>query len=608
VHWVDSDGRSVMKAATVAADVKKAHCCNANMLPYRVALKGMMWPPVSGHKGSIRLAITAAGVNGGSLPFFSFTGEVVDSQFGQVKKVVGDFSLQMDSAEAKKLTEDPKAKTAFALALATSTGLPVDDILVTAIYLKVTGGAWVKKARRLASSDVKVDYEILTTSTKVINQASVSSGLLAAVVKESKAIGVTVAPTMSGVSAPKTTTVGDNAKCAQAKCGTGKKLKESAKNTNCPGGVTSCDAATCCEPVVIAAKAHTGKTTCKDLRDAYAAGACCFETTKEVGSQIVPDPPKSATSRLAFAANPCAGKKPSTNAAYDNAACFKDGVAKQLEQAGGDVSLNFKGGLNAGGRTPLTLPYFKQGLCPVNVHWHVGAEHRSNGQYDENGKSPALAGARAATNPNAGGRRLAAGERYGFACHHFNAADAKFTKKYDWKHCIGMHVGETYEVHWPHSKLGACHTPFQFQSPFYDGVFCTFAVAHANAIAANAQVMVDHVGVQAQVFTIVNDEKYYYPKLMNGAIVDGDFWKDVAAYTGSTTGTSRSNTVCSAYTPITWQVDRKCHLISASSFDKMCADMKQNPDDMSSDLHAHGARELVLTKLTADNMAKATRR
>ena len=26
--------------------------------------------------------------------------------------------------------------------------------------------------------------------------------------------------------------------------------------------------------------------------------------------------------------------------------------------------------------------------------------------------------------------------------------------------------------------------------------------------------------------------------------------------------------------PITWQVDRKCHLISASSFDKLCADMK----------------------------------
>jgi len=373
-----------------------------------------------------------------------------------------------------------------------------------------------------------------------------------------------------------------------------------------------------CPTAAWGASAGTGRTTCKHLKDAYKAEACCGAPTKELGAQIVPDPPKSATSRLAMTVNPCKDTKPKPAqiigdakgkvGPFDNAACFKDGVAKQLEQAGGDVSTGFVGGLNAAGRVPITVPYFQQGLCPVNVHWHIGAEHRSTGQYDENGKSPALAGARASTNPNAGGRRLAAGERYGFACHHFDAADAKFTKKYDWKHCIGMHVGETYEVHWPHSKLGACHTPHQFQSPFYDGVFCTFAVGHANAIAANAQVMVDHVGVQAQVFTIVNDEKYYYPNLMNGAIVDGAFWQDVAAYTGSTTGTSRSNTMCSAYTPITWQVDRKCHLISASTFDKMCADMKQNADDMSSDLHAHGARELVLTNLTANNMAKGTRR
>merc|ERR1712176_526977 len=90
--------------------------------------------------------------------------------------------------------------------------------------------------------------------------------------------------------------------------------------------------------------------------------------------------------------------------------------------------------------------------------------------------------------------------------------------------------------------------------------------------------------------------------LIRGMIVDGDMWADVAAYTGSTTGTTRSNKICSKYTPITWQVDRKCHLISASSFDKMCADMKQQADDMTGDLHAHGARELVWSNLTANNM------
>jgi len=341
----------------------------------------------------------------------------------------------------------------------------------------------------------------------------------------------------------------------------------------------------------------------------YKAEACCGAPTKELGSQIVPDHIKSST--LIQTQNPCAAKKPGAGSVigglgpFDNVACFKNGVAKQLEQAGGDVTATYKGTLNASGRVPITKSYFSQGLCPVNVHWHLGAEHRSAGQYDENGKSPGLAGTRATTNPNAGGRRLAAGERYGFACKHYAANDAKFTTKYAWKHCVGMHVGETYEVHWPHSKLGACHTPHQYQSPFYDGVFCNFAVAHAQAIVKNAQVMIDHVGVQAQVFTIVNDEKYYYPDLMKGAIVDGEFWKDVAAYTGSTTGTSRSNKVCSGYTPITWQVDRKCHLISASSFDKMCADMMQQSDNMAGDLYAHGSRTTVPANLTANNMVEA---
>jgi hypothetical protein len=166
-----------------------------------------------------------------------------------------------------------------------------------------------------------------------------------------------------------------------------------------------------------------------------------------------------------------------------------------------------------------------------------------------------------------------------------------------------MHVGETYEVHWPHSVFGACHTPHQYQYPFYDGVFCGWTQGVADAIAADDQVLANAVGVQGQIFVIVNDENYYYPDLIRGAIVDGNFWKDVAAYTGSTTGTSRSNDKCSKYTPITWQVDRRCHLISASTFDKMCADMKQQADDMSGDLTGHGARELVNDTFAANNHA-----
>ena len=159
-----------------------------------------------------------------------------------------------------------------------------------------------------------------------------------------------------------------------------------------------------------------------------------------------------------------------------------------------------------------------------------------------------------------------------------------------------MTVGQTYEVHWPHSAAGACGTPNQYQTPFYDGVFCTGGIITLDPLNTYQK-----IGVQSQVYTIVNDEAYYYPDMMRGAIVDGAFWDDVAMYTGSTTGTSRDNEICSRYTPITWQVDRKCHLISASSFDKMCADMKAQRDDMSGDLHAHGSREVVADNLAANN-------
>ena len=135
------------------------------------------------------------------------------------------------------------------------------------------------------------------------------------------------------------------------------------------------------------------------------------------------------------------------------------------------------------------------------------------------------------------------------------------------------------------------------------GVFCTPGIISLSPLNTYQK-----IGVQGQIFTIVNDEHYYYPDLIRGMIVDGTtYGYDVAKYTGSTTGTTRDNTVCSRYTPITWQVDRKCHIISASSFDKMCKDMKAQRDDMSGDLYAHGSRELVANHLAADNLQRQLR-
>mmetsp|Transcript_51276 Transcript_51276/g.129433 ORF Transcript_51276/g.129433 Transcript_51276/m.129433 type:complete len:371 (+) Transcript_51276:103-1215(+) len=339
---------------------------------------------------------------------------------------------------------------------------------------------------------------------------------------------------------------------------------------------------------------ESSQLTCGGLKSLYKDEECCGSPSKEVGFGIVPDP----TERLSLSTNPCDGKKNITSGYLDNWDCFKDGVRQAGEQSGSDVTEGYMGDIDTN-VTPIMERYHKTALCPVNVHWHLGAEHRSAGQYDETGVSPGLAGDAADTNPNADRRLGKAQVRYGYACKKYDANEAMYTTEYDWKHCVGMHVGETYEVHWPHSAAGACGTPHQYQSPFYDGVFC--GLTTEVLLSLTAQNIASAVGVQGQVFTIVNDENYYYPDLVRGMIVDGDMGSDVAVYTGSTTGTSRDNTVCSQYTPITWQVDRKCHLISASSFDKMCFDMKQMNDDMSMDLHAHGARELVWTNLTADN-------
>jgi len=324
--------------------------------------------------------------------------------------------------------------------------------------------------------------------------------------------------------------------------------------------------------------------TCYSLKAAYKNSECCTSNLGQTTAYTVTDvtPPK-----IVDGTNPCAGTKPAVGAGYDNKDCVVDDVLNALEQAGTNVTAGYVGQL-ASSVQPITTTYLEAGLCPVNVHWHLGAEHLSVGQFDEHGSGPSSEHRRRLGD----GRRLAADARLGFQCHHYDASRAKFTTAYDWKHCVGMEVGQTYEVHWPHSVAGDCGTPNQYQTPFYDGVFC-----HGSKLTSTA----DKIGVQSQVFTIVNDEDYYYPDLMRGMIIDGEMGQDIAKYTGSTTGTSRNNEICSAYSPITWQVDRKCHLISASTFDKMCLDMKAQRDDMSDDLYAHGARELVADHLAADN-------
>jgi hypothetical protein len=278
--------------------------------------------------------------------------------------------------------------------------------------------------------------------------------------------------------------------------------------------------------------------------------------------------------------NICQGKNPN----LPSADCIVDAMTNVGPQAGANVTAGYQGNMTVD-YVPITTPFWMNGMCPVNVHWHLGAEHLSVGQYDENGTGPLLEETKEKI-------------RQGHQCNLYDDKDLKFTRPYEWKYCKDMEVGQTYEVHWPHSAAGACGTPNQYQSPFQDGVFCVDGILNDTA---------SQVGVQAQVFVIVNDDTYFWPDLISGMIVDGEMGSDVAKYTGSTTGDSFDNTVCSQYSPITWQVDRKCHMISASSFDKLCYDMLLQRDDMSGDIEPHGSRETVDDDLAANNQVRKLR-
>lgn len=150
------------------------------------------------------------------------------------------------------------------------------------------------------------------------------------------------------------------------------------------------------------------------------------------GSDFVPDAVVADTTATE---NPCAGMNPN----LPNVDCLVDAMTNPAvgPQAGSNITKGFKGQMSVD-VTPITEPYWKAGLCPVNVHWHLGAEHYSVGEFDENGK-----GVREIDLTTDGAAGFGS-----FQCHHYDEEDPKFTRPYEFKHCIGMEVGQTYEVHW----------------------------------------------------------------------------------------------------------------------------------------------------------------
>ena len=125
-----------------------------------------------------------------------------------------------------------------------------------------------------------------------------------------------------------------------------------------------------------------------------------------------------------------------------------------FEQSGVNVTEGFVGGMDTNGNTdlfgntfntttPITSSYFSAGLCPVNVHWHLGAEHLSLGEFDTHGSGPeddyALYdcdddhGRRLASedcySTTSGYNRRLSGEsvRIGFQCSHYDEGNPIYT-------------------------------------------------------------------------------------------------------------------------------------------------------------------------------------
>jgi len=204
----------------------------------------------------------------------------------------------------------------------------------------------------------------------------------------------------------------------------------------------------------------------------------------------------------------------------------------------------------------------------VNVHFHLGAEHKSEAYKDDTEAKM--------WDEKHQGRRLATDPRPGFMC-----ADPGEQTAYTFKYCKGVEVGKTYEVHYVHSSAG-------YRSQNLQGADAD-SIADGLGGAANGRGLLNPmITVQGQVFQITNDGGSYSDLLHGWQTVGHD---DSVMYAGSTTGPSHNNEICSPFF-ISWHVDRRCHKVSPASFDNLCRQMKE-VYGLESDLYPHGSRMIL---------------
>mmetsp|Transcript_38172 Transcript_38172/g.95783 ORF Transcript_38172/g.95783 Transcript_38172/m.95783 type:complete len:374 (+) Transcript_38172:73-1194(+) len=212
----------------------------------------------------------------------------------------------------------------------------------------------------------------------------------------------------------------------------------------------------------------------------------------------------------------------------------------------------------------------------VNVHYHLGAEHRSE-DYSNATDSQAY-------DTRGLARRLSNGTsspRPGFMCATVGLT-AEELVPYAFKYCKGqVEVGKSYEVHYVHSSAG--YSREDLAGADFDGI------DDGLGGAANGRGMLNPmIVVQAQVFQVVNGGQDVEDMLHGWTVVNHS---NSVMYAGSTTGQSHDNEVCSPYA-ITWHVDKSCHKVAPAAFDNLCKQMKE-VYKLKKDLHPHGSRKLL---------------
>lgn len=190
-----------------------------------------------------------------------------------------------------------------------------------------------------------------------------------------------------------------------------------------------------------------------------------------------------------------------------------------------------------------TAPSVEQmNLC--NIHFHRNAEHKA---------------AAYSTYVEDGGNS-------GWACKE--PAPGRLDNKHaEYNGCQGISEGDTIEVHWVYTT---CDTVSEGVAPMGGGLSACMTSTCSNP----------ELSVKAQVFLLEKNGKL---KFSETPIPHND---PTVVYTGSTTGTSYSNTHCSPF-QVTWDVKTTCDTLDIDDFSNWCGSNKYN------DNHAHGVRELV---------------